>query len=101
MLLAKDWTFIEKFWLADLSGTASVLCRQYANRGIEATDPADLFRSYLLMLQVGCTSATEWIDELRRVPYTPSSVASFPDIPPVWVPSTTSSPVSGLLSAPI
>ncbi|WP_241716284.1 transposase [Sulfoacidibacillus ferrooxidans] len=68
VLLAKDWTFIEKFWLADLSNTASVLSRQYAIRGIKATDSADLFRSYLLMLQVGCTSVTAWVDELRRVP---------------------------------
>ena len=68
MLLAKDWTFIEKFWLVDLSGTASVLSRQYANRGIKATDPANLFRSCLLMLQVGCPCVTAWVDELRRVP---------------------------------
>lgn len=68
VLLAKDWTFIEKFWLVDLSGTASALSRQYAIRGIKATDPADIFRSYLLMLQVGCTSVTAWVDELRRVP---------------------------------
>src|SRR5579875_2686125 len=68
MLVAKDWTFIEKFWLVDLSGTASVLSRQYATRGIHATDPADILRSYLLMLQVGCISVTKWVDELRRVP---------------------------------
>ena len=48
VLVAKDWTFIEKFWLVDLSGTASVLSRQYATRGIHATD---LLHSYLLMLQ--------------------------------------------------
>lgn len=68
MLVAKDWTFIEKFWLVDLSGTASVLSRQYATHGIHATDPADILRSYLLMLQVGCISVTKWVDELLHVP---------------------------------
>lgn len=68
VLVAKDWTFIEKFWLVDLSGTASLLSSQYATRGINATGPANLFRSYLLMLQVGRTSITAWVDELRRVP---------------------------------
>lgn len=68
MLVAKDWSLIEKFWLVDLSATASLLSPQYATRGIKATDPANLLRSYLLMMQVGRTSITEWVDELRRVP---------------------------------
>ena len=68
VLVAKDWTFIEKFWMVDLSGTASLLNRQYATHGIQATDPANLLRAYLLMLQVGQLSITAWVDELRRVP---------------------------------
>jgi hypothetical protein len=68
VLVANDWPFIEKFWLIDLSGTASLLSGQYASRSIPATDTADLLRSYLLMLQVGQTPITKRVDELRRVP---------------------------------
>ncbi len=68
VLVAHDWPFIEKFWLLDLSGTASLLSGQYASSGVTATDPANLLRAYLLMLQVGQTSLTKWVDELRRVP---------------------------------
>ena len=68
LLVAKDWTFIEKFWLLDLSGTASLLKSRYATHGIKATDPANILRAYLLMLQVGRTSITAWVDDLRRVP---------------------------------
>lgn len=68
VLVAKDWPVIEKFWLLDLSGTASTLRDQYANHGIQAIDPANLLRSYLLMLQVKCISVTDWVDLLRRVP---------------------------------
>ena len=67
-LVANDWPLIEKCWLLDLSGTASLLSGQYASGGITATDPANLLRAYLLMLQVGQTSITKWVDELRRVP---------------------------------
>ena len=67
-LVANDWPFIEKFWLLDLSGTASLIRDQYASGGIIAIDPANLLRAYLLMLQVGQTSITKWVDELRRVP---------------------------------
>ena len=68
VLVTHDWPFIEKCWLLDLSGTASLLSDQYASGGIVATDPANLLRAYLLMLQVGQTSLTKWVDELRRVP---------------------------------
>lgn len=68
VLVNKDWSFIEKFWLVDLSATASILHCHYATRGIQATDPANLLRAYLLMLQVGQSSVTAWVDELRRVP---------------------------------
>ncbi|WP_067625939.1 transposase, partial [Alicyclobacillus acidiphilus] len=40
----------------------------YSPRGPESTDPAKLLRSYLLMLQVGQPSITDWVDDLRRVP---------------------------------
>ena len=68
VLVAHDWPFIEKFWLLDLSGTASLLSGQYASSGVTATDPVNLLRAYLLMLQVDQTSLTKWVDELRRVP---------------------------------
>ena len=40
----------------------------FSCRGPKSIDPADLLRSYLLMLQVGEPSITEWVNQLRRCP---------------------------------
>lgn len=67
-LLPADWVLINKFWLTDLSRTSDILKLSFSKFGPQPHDPADLFRSYLLMLQTGETSITKWVDQLRRVP---------------------------------
>ncbi|MFC4769789.1 hypothetical protein [Effusibacillus consociatus] len=67
-LVPSDWCVIKKFWLTDLSRTAQLLQSQYSHRGSKAKDPANLLRSYLLMLSVKQPSVTKWVDDLRRIP---------------------------------
>lgn len=67
-LVPKDWYLIKKFWITDLSRTADLLKGQYSDRGSKAKDPANLMRSYLLMLSTKQTSVTNWVDDLRRIP---------------------------------
>ncbi|MEA1960646.1 MAG: transposase [Bacillota bacterium] len=51
-----------------MSQTFSIMKNHYSSRGPLAHDPADLLRSYLLMLQTGTFSITDWVDNMRRVP---------------------------------
>ncbi|WAH43813.1 hypothetical protein NZD89_10740 [Alicyclobacillus fastidiosus] len=66
--VSKDWSLVKKFWITDLSGTFNLLQENFSCRGPKSIDPADLLRSYLLMLQVGEPSVTEWVNQLRRCP---------------------------------
>ncbi len=63
-----DWNLIEKFWLTDLSKTATILHNTFSKQGPSPRDPADMLRSVLLMLQTGESSVTKWVTQLRRVP---------------------------------
>lgn len=65
-LFPADLALIHKFWITDLSRTASLLSTSYGNKGPTPRDPADLLRSYLLMLELRQTSVTRWVDLLRR-----------------------------------
>lgn len=68
LFIAKDWSLVTKFWITDLSGTFDALKGNFSPRGPQAIDPADLLRSYLLMLEVRESSITEWVNQLRRCP---------------------------------
>ena len=68
LFVAHDWPLVTKFWITDLSGTFNILKQTYSSRGPMAFDPARLLRSYLLMLEVGQTSISRWVNDLRRIP---------------------------------
>lgn len=68
LFIAKDWSLVTKFWITDLSNTFEILRESYSHRGPLSVDPADMLRSYLLMLEVGQSSVTEWVNDLRRCP---------------------------------
>ncbi len=68
LFVSKDWPVVTKFWITNLSATFDMLRDTYSCHGPEATDPADLLRSYLLMLEVGQSSITEWVNDLHRCP---------------------------------
>ncbi len=59
---------VAKFWRTDLSDTARLLHDTFSLRGPRPWDPADLLRSYLLMLEVGEPSITQWVQQLQRCP---------------------------------
>ncbi|NMP25225.1 transposase, partial [Sulfobacillus sp. DSM 109850] len=66
--VAPDWALVAKFWRTDLSDTARLLHETFSLRGPRPWDPADLLRSYLLMLEVGEPSITRWVQQLQRCP---------------------------------
>lgn len=71
LLVKNDWPVIKKFWIADLSVTASWLYETYSssNKGTQPQDPTSMMRSYLLSLLIQPTEGiTHWVDQLRRVP---------------------------------
>ena len=68
LFIAKDWSLVKKFWITDLSDTFCLLEATFSRRGPRSFDPADLLRSYLLMLHVREPSITEWVNQLRRCP---------------------------------
>ncbi len=43
-----DWKLIEKFWLTDLSKTATILSNTFSKQGPRPDDPANMLRSVLL-----------------------------------------------------
>ncbi|MCD1259201.1 transposase [Paenibacillus athensensis] len=64
--IAKDLPLLLKFWLTDLSGTAALLQHTFHVKGPIPHDPANLLRSYLLMLQMKEVSVTRWVAGLHR-----------------------------------
>jgi len=65
-----DISFLEKFWITDLSSTFSFVQLSYSSssRGSTPHDSANLLRSYLLMLHAQVFSIDKWVDSLRRTP---------------------------------
>ncbi len=63
-------SYILKFWDADLTGIVTILKPFYSksNKGIPPKDAVALFRSLLLMTEVGVTSISKWVKELRSTP---------------------------------
>ncbi|WAH43495.1 hypothetical protein NZD89_08985 [Alicyclobacillus fastidiosus] len=68
LFIAKNWALVAKFWVTDLSDTFQCVKGTYSCRGPQSIDPANLLRSYLLMLEVGEPSITKWVNQLRRCP---------------------------------
>ena len=70
VIVNKDWPLVEKFWKTDLSYITTLLQDEYAAKGPEPRDPASMLRSYLLFLmtkpEIG---VTEWINEMKRIPF--------------------------------
>ena len=61
--VAPDWALVATFWITNLSETARWLQDTFSARGPRPWDPADLLRSYLLMLEVGEPSITGWVQQ--------------------------------------
>lgn len=68
--LFEKQSYILKFWSADLTGIVHVLKPYYsqASVGVPPKDAVALFRSLLLMSEVGITSISKWVSELRATP---------------------------------
>lgn len=70
VIVNSDWHLVAKFWLIDLSYITTLLQDCYDPKGPEPRDPASMLRSFLLFLmtkpEIGIT---EWINEMKRVPY--------------------------------
>lgn len=70
VVVNKDWPLVAKFWRTDLSYITTLLQDGYDAKGPEPRDPASMLRSYLLFLmtkpEIGLT---EWVNEMRRIPY--------------------------------
>ena len=43
----------------------NTICSQYSNRGRPAIDPGIIFRSFILMMELGFTSLHKWVEELN------------------------------------
>ena len=69
-IVKDDWPLVAKFWMTDLSSITTLLQDCYDAKGPEPRDPASMLRSYLLYLmtkpEIGIT---EWINEMKRIPY--------------------------------
>ena len=70
VIVNKDWPLVAKLWMADLSYITTLLQNSYDAKGPQPRDPASMLRSYLLFLmakpEIG---VTEWINEMKRIPY--------------------------------
>ena len=70
VIVNDDWPLVAKFWMTDLSYITTMLKDCYDPKGPEPRDPASMLRSYLLFLmtkpEIGIT---EWINEMKRIPY--------------------------------
>jgi len=70
VIVNDDWPLVAKLWMTDLSYITTLLQDRYAAKGPKPRDPASMLRSYLLFLmakpEIG---VTEWINEMKRIPY--------------------------------
>jgi hypothetical protein len=70
VIVRDDWHLVAKLWMTDLSYITTLLRDRYDVKGPEPRDPASMLRSYLLFLmtkpEIG---VTEWINEMKRIPY--------------------------------
>ena len=70
VIVNSDWHLVSKFWMTDLSYITTLLQDCYDPKGPKPRDPASMLRSFLLFLmtkpEIGIT---EWVKEMKRVPY--------------------------------
>jgi len=70
VIVNDDWHLVAKLWMTDLSYITTLLQDYYDYKGPQPRDPASMLRSYLLFLmtkpEIGIT---EWINEMKRIPY--------------------------------
>ena len=70
VIVNDDWPLVFKLWMTDLSYLTNLLQDSYDLKGPQPRDPASMLRSYLLFLmtkpEIG---VTEWINEMKRIPY--------------------------------
>jgi hypothetical protein len=65
-----DWHLVVKLWMTDLSYITTLLQNGYDAKGPQPRDPASMLRSYLLFLMTKPdVGVTEWINEMKRIPY--------------------------------
>ena len=70
VIVNSDWHLVAKLWMIDLSYLTTLLQDCYDPKGPTPRDPASMLRSFLLFLmtkpEIG---VTEWVNEMKRVPY--------------------------------
>ena len=70
VIVNDDWHLVVKLWMTDLSYITTLLQDCYDAKGPQPRDPDSMLRSYLLFLmtkpEIGIT---EWINEMKRIPY--------------------------------
>ena len=65
-----DWHLVAKFWMIDLSYLTTLLQDSYDPKGPKPRDPASMLRSFLLFLMTNPEiGVTEWVNQMKRVPY--------------------------------
>jgi hypothetical protein len=70
VVVNKDWPLVAKLWRTDLAYITTLLQDEYGDKGPKPRDPASMFRSYLLFLMTKSEiGVTEWINEMKRIPY--------------------------------
>ena len=70
IIVNDDWHLVAKLWMTDLSNITTLLQDYYDAKGPEPRDPASMLRSYLLFLMTKPgIGVTEWINEMKRIPY--------------------------------
>ena len=70
VIVNDDWHLVAKLWMANLSYITTLLQDCYDAKGPLPRDPASMLRSYLLFLMTKPgIGVTEWINEMKRVPY--------------------------------
>ena len=70
VIVNDDWPLVAKLWMTDLSYITTLLQDCYDAKGPKPRDPASMLRSYLLFLMTNPEiGVTEWINEMKRIPY--------------------------------
>jgi len=70
VIVNSDWHLVAKFWMIDLSYLTTLLQDSYDPKGPKPRDPASMLRSFLLFLMTNPEiGITEWVNQMKRVPY--------------------------------
>jgi hypothetical protein len=70
VIVNSDWHIVAKFWMINLSYLSTLLQHAYDPKGPKPRDPASMLRSFLLFLMTNPEiGITEWVNQMKRVPY--------------------------------